>query len=271
MKSLIVIPARYASTRFPGKPLALINGVPMVECTANVARRVAENRTDVDLVVATDDRRIETLCRERGLPVVMTDPDLPSGSDRALAAADAVGGGHDVIVNLQGDAPLTPPAYITAVLARLNSDQAADIATPVVRLPWASLDRLRDNKKTTPFSGTTAIVAETGHARWFSKTIIPAIRKEDARRLEGPLSPVRQHVGLYAYRRAALERFTSLAPSTYEAIEGLEQLRALEAGLVIACVEVEPTNTSQSGIDTPEDLSRTQAELTALNMPKKMG
>lgn len=265
MKSLIVIPARYASTRFPGKPLALIGGVPMVECTANIARHVAEDRPNVDWVVATDDARIETVCRERGLHVVMTDPELASGSDRALAAADAVGGGHDVIVNLQGDAPLTPPAYVEAVLERLESDGDADIATPVVRLPWASLDRLRDNKKTTPFSGTTAIMSETGHARWFSKNIIPAVRKEDVRRTESDLSPVRQHVGLYAFRRSALERFTALPTSPYETIEGLEQLRALEAGMIIACVEVEPAKTSQSGIDTPEDLSRVEAELAILN------
>jgi len=236
----------------------------MVARTAEIARQVTENRPNVDFVVATDDTRIQSVCEDLNLPVVMTDPDLASGSDRALAAAKAVGGEHDVIVNLQGDAPLTPPDYVEAVLARLETDPIADIATPVVRLSWAHLDRLRMNKQTTPFSGTTAILSEAGHARWFSKTIIPAIRKEDKRRTDWALSPVRQHVGLYAYRRAALERFTQLPLSTYEEIEGLEQLRALEAGLVIACAEVAPTDTSQSGIDTPEDLARVEAELLAL-------
>lgn len=264
MKILIVIPARYASTRFPGKPLALIGGIPMVEHTARIAQSVADSRADVDWVIATDDTRIEALCHDRGLRVVMTDPDVPSGSDRALAAADAVGGGHDIIVNLQGDAPLTPPAYVQAIIATLQDDPVADIATPVVRLPWASLDRLRMNKTTTPFSGTTAIIGHSGHAHWFSKNIIPAIRKEDQLRRDGALSPVHQHVGLYAYRRAALEQFTALSPSSYEVIEGLEQLRALESGLVIACVSVAPANISQSGIDTPEDLARLEAELAAL-------
>lgn len=238
----------------------------MIAWTANVARRVAETRPEVDWVVATDDVRIEMACQALELPVVMTDPDLASGSDRALAAADALGGDHDVIVNLQGDAPLTPPDYINAVLSRLITDAAADIATPVVRLPWESLDRLRRNKDTTPFSGTTAIVADTGHALWFSKNIIPAVRKEADLRTNDLLSPVRQHVGLYAYRRAALEQFTRLPPSPYEEIEGLEQLRALEAGMTIACVEVAPAQTSQSGIDTPEDLARVEAELAALSV-----
>lgn len=264
MSALIVIPARYGSTRFPGKPLAEIGGVAMVERTANIARQVADTRDDVRLVIATDDARIEAFCHARDMPVVMTDPDLPSGSDRALAAAQLLGGDFDIIVNLQGDAPLTPPAYVVAVLARLEADPDADIATAVVRLSWEALDRLRENKTVTPFSGTTAIIRQNGHARWFSKTIIPAIRKEDARRTESDQSPVLQHVGLYAYRRAALERFTALPPSPYEQIEGLEQLRALEDGLIIACVEVAPAPTSQSGIDTPEDLARIEAELSAL-------
>lgn len=264
MAALIVIPARYGSTRFPGKPLAQIGGVAMIERTAQIAQTVAQTQPDVDLVVATDDARIENFCTDRSLPVVMTDSELPSGSDRALAAANIVGGNHDIIINLQGDAPLTPPAYIEAVLRRLESDPDADIATPVVRLSWTALDRLRENKQATPFSGTTAIVGANGYAHWFSKTIVPAIRKEGDRRESTNMSPVRQHVGLYAYRRAALERFTALPPSPYEQIEGLEQLRALEDGMTIACVEVGAAETSQSGIDTPEDLARIEAELKAL-------
>jgi 3-deoxy-manno-octulosonate cytidylyltransferase (CMP-KDO synthetase) len=264
MSALIVIPARYGSTRFPGKPLALIGGVPMVERTAEIAKTVARSRDQVDYIVATDDHRIETACRDRGLNVVLTDPDLASGSDRALAAARALGTEPDIIVNLQGDAPLTPPDYVDSVLQRLRKDERADIATPVVRLSWEALDRLRRNKIETPFSGTTAIVSPEGYAYWFSKTIVPAIRKEVSRRDQTATSPVLQHVGLYAYRRAALERFTTLPPSPYEHIEGLEQLRALEAGMSIACVEVEAAKTSQSGIDTPEDLARIEAELKAL-------
>ena len=218
-----------------------------------------------DYVVATDDRRIEAFCEARDLPCVMTDPDLPSGSDRARAAADRVAPDAEVIVNLQGDAPFTPPGYITACLDALARDPGADIATPVVALSWAALDALRAAKRTTPFSGTTAVVGENGRARWFSKAIIPAIRKEDARRAHGGPSPVLQHVGLYAFRREALRTFTALPESPYERVEGLEQLRALEGGLSIACARVEAHPMSQAGIDTPEDIARAEARLRALS------
>ncbi|GLQ23921.1 3-deoxy-manno-octulosonate cytidylyltransferase [Algimonas ampicilliniresistens] len=259
MKPLIVIPARYASTRFPGKPLAEIGGIAMLERTAMVAHKVG------DFVVATDDDRIEDFCRERDLPVVMTDPDLLSGSDRAKVAADLFDPSADLIVNLQGDAPFTPPAYVQACLDALTADPSADISTPVVALSWDALDELRDAKKATPFSGTCAIVGDDGRARWFSKNIIPAIRKESSMREENETSPVLQHVGLYAYRRAALARYVTLPPSPYEQLEGLEQLRALENGLTIACARVDSHPMSQAGIDTPEDLARAEARLASLS------
>lgn len=258
MTSLIVIPARYASTRFPGKPLANIGGVPMLLRTANIARAVGA------FVVATDDARIKNFCTTHDLPVVMTDPDLPSGSDRAKAAADLFAPDAEIIVNLQGDAPFTPPAYVQACLDALNRDAQADIATPVVALSWNALDELRDAKRTTPFSGTCAIIGDNGQARWFSKNIVPAIRKEAALRTEGDLSPVLQHVGLYAYRRDALARYVTLSPSLYETLEGLEQLRALENGMIIACARVDAHPMSQAGIDTPEDVARAEAKLKAL-------
>lgn len=258
MKPLIVIPARYASTRFPGKPLAEIGGVAMLERTARIAQQVGA------FVVATDDERIEQFCAARELPVVMTDPELPSGSDRAKVAADLFDPSADIIVNLQGDAPFTPPAYLTACLDALSKDKNADIATPVVTLSWDALDALRDAKQTTPFSGTCAIVGEDSRAIWFSKNIVPALRKQDKLRAEGDTSPVLQHVGLYAFRKEALDRYVTLPPSPYEQLEGLEQLRALEAGMIIACARVEPHALSQAGIDTPEDLARAEAKLKAL-------
>ena len=259
MKPLIVIPARYASTRFPGKPLAEIGGIAMLTRTAEIARQVG------DFVIATDDDRIEDFCCERDFPVVMTDPARPSGSDRAKVAADLFDLGADIIVNLQGDAPFTPPSYIQACLDALTKDRNADIATPVVPLSWEALDELRQAKKTTPFSGTCTIVGEDGRAHWFSKNIVPAIRKEAAMRQSGDLSPVLQHVGLYAYRREALNRYVTLPPSPYEQLEGLEQLRALENGLSITCARVDSHPMSQAGIDTPEDLARAEACLSSLS------
>ena len=262
-KPLIVIPARMASKRFPGKPLAEIAGVSMIRRTAKVAAKIFK----ADYVVATDHPDIAAHCKQHDLPVVMTDADLPSGSDRALAAANLVAPDADIIVNLQGDAPFTNPVHVDAIIERLSEDEV-DIATPAIQLTWEALDDLRKAKRTTPFSGTTVIETH-GRAVWFSKTIIPAIRKETVLREAGPLSPVLRHVGLYGFRRAALERFVSLPQSHYETLEGLEQLRALETGMYIAVVKVDPPRVSSPGIDTPEDLTRADALIAAHGDPFK--
>jgi 3-deoxy-manno-octulosonate cytidylyltransferase (CMP-KDO synthetase) len=242
------------STRFPGKPLAEIAGVSMLRRTA----RIAAQTEVADYVVATDHADIASHCDAHNIPVVMTDVELASGSDRTLAAAKVLGSQADNLINLQGDAPFTDPAHLRAVIDRLNTSDA-DIATPYVQLSWEALDDLRASKMTEPFSGTTLIVDPDENAVWFSKTIIPAIRKEDVLRQSSPLSPVRRHIGLYAYRRAALERYVTLPVSHYEALEGLEQLRALEAGLRIAAVAVAPPQIATPGIDTLADLARAES------------
>jgi len=252
-KPLIVIPARMASKRFPGKPLAKIAGISMLRRTAQIASKIKS----ADFVVATDHPSIIEHCDEFNLPVVMTDPDLPSGSDRALAAAEIFDPKADMIINLQGDAPFTDPRHVGAVISCLL-ENTVDIATPAIRLNWAALDELRDAKRTTPFSGTTVIEAD-GRAIWFSKNIIPAVRQEDKVKNTESFSPVLRHVGLYGFKRDALARFTRLPQSYYERLEGLEQLRALENGMSIAIVKVDPPQISSPGIDTPEDLHRAEA------------
>ncbi|GGX59027.1 3-deoxy-manno-octulosonate cytidylyltransferase [Litorimonas cladophorae] len=260
-KPLIVIPARMASKRFPGKPLAEIAGISMLRRTANVAANVAGS----EFVVATDHAEIAQHCDEHSLPVVMTAPDLPSGSDRALAASQAFRPEADIIINLQGDAPFSDPAHIAAVIDRLKDD-ALDIATPAIELSWAELDVLRATKVSTPFSGTT-VVEKDGRAFWFSKTIIPAMRKEAELRGATSVSPILRHVGLYGFKRAALERFNALPESHYETLEGLEQLRAIEAGMHVAIVRVSTPQISSPGIDTPEDLARAEALIQKLGDP----
>lgn len=260
-RPLIVIPARMASKRFPGKPLAEIAGVSMVRRTA----RIAANLPSADYVIATDHADIAAHCQAFDLPVVMTETDLASGSDRALAAAEIFKPDAEIILNLQGDAPFTDPAHLTAIIERLLVGDV-DIATPAIRLSWDALDGLREAKKTTPFSGTTVIEVE-GRAVWFSKTIVPAIRKEADLRKTDALSPVLRHIGLYGFRRAALQRFTNLPQSRYETLEGLEQLRALENGMSIAIVKVDPPQISSPGIDTPEDLKRAEALIAAHGDP----
>lgn len=252
-KTVIVIPARYASTRFPGKPLHPINGVSMLARTVRAAQQAAFG-TQAKVLVATDDQRIADHATEIGVESVMTDPDLPSGTDRcrqavAIAAPDAF-----FIVNLQGDAPFTPASHIAALID--NGNSGAHVVTPVIQLSWDALDALRENKKTTPFSGTTCIRGVDGRALWFSKNILPAIRSEAKMRQAGGLSPVFQHVGLYGYTRPALELIATLPQSRYEELEGLEQLRFLENGLSVHAVSVAPSDLPSAGIDTPEDAER---------------
>lgn len=266
--SAIIVPARYASTRFPGKPLAMLGGQTMVERTYRNAQKAAAELKNCVALVATDDGRIATHCAEVGMQYVMTDPDLPSGSDRALAAAESYEKSSaqsiDIIVNLQGDAPFTPAQHVTAVLDLLNSETGFDVATPYIQLDWDALDQMRRDKVETPFSGTSVVSDKNGKALWFSKNILPAIRKEELLKETAPLSPVCRHIGLYAYRKSALEKFVSLPQGHWEKLEGLEQLRCLENGLSIGCVKVEPSEIAISGIDTPEDLRRAEAILAHL-------
>ncbi len=205
-------------------------------------------------MVATDDTRILEHCRDAGIPVVMTDPSLPSGSDRALAAVKGLGAKPEFIVNLQGDAPFTPAAHVVAVVRALETS-GTDAATPCIRLSWAALDRLRAHKIETPFSGTTLVTDPAGRAMWFSKIILPAMRKEAELRKLNPLSPVLQHIGLYGFRLDALQRYCGMPESRYERLEGLEQLRLIENGLTIQAVEVQPGRIAMPGIDTAEDIA----------------
>ena len=265
MKTVIVIPARYASTRFPGKPLHPINGVSMLARTVRAAQQ-AGAKTGAQVLVATDDDRIAAHAKEIGVKAVMTDPDLPSGTDRCRAAAALAAPDADFIVNLQGDAPFTPPAHVAALI---DNAKEGDVVTPVIPLSWAALDALREHKKTTPFSGTTCIRAPDGRALWFSKIILPAMRNEAKLRAAGDPSPVLQHVGLYGYSRAALERIASLKLSRYEELEGLEQLRFIENGLKVFAVPVEASSLPSAGIDTPEDAERATRVLQEAGDPYK--
>lgn len=262
MKAAIVIPARYGSTRFPGKPLALIGGRSMLSRVVDIASAAAAAHPGTDVMVATEDKRIADHCAQIGVACVMTPDDCPTGSDRVLAAANLSGKKYDVLFSLQGDAPFTPPAAVGAMLAAFAANPRHEVVTPVVRLRWPELDALREAKKTTPFSGTTAVIDGAGRALWFSKTILPAIRGEDKLHAAGDFSPVHQHLGLYAYRADILEKFVSLPQGHYERLEGLEQLRLLENGIAIHTVTVAvDSGLAQAGIDSPEDVARAEALL----------
>lgn len=257
MNLLVVIPARAASSRLPMKPLRLIAGVSLLHRTIALARLALANNT-ATLVVATDDAQIADHAAAVGCPAVMTDPAIASGSGRALAAARLQRNTPDIVVNLQGDSPFQPMGALSAIVAALAAGDA-DVATPVVRLDWAGLDALRAHKLHAPFSGTTCVRHPNGRALWFSKAILPAIRDEVSLRRAGAPCPVWRHIGLYAYRLAALEAFEASPPTELERLEGLEQLRLLELGLTIEAVETMPAKFDISGIDTEADITRAEA------------
>ena len=233
---IVVIPARLAATRLPNKPLADIHGEPMI---VHVWRRsVAAGLGPV--VVACGDRPIAEAIEAAGGTAVLTDPDLPSGSDRIAQALRSVDpdGRHDIVVNVQGDLPTLDPALPRAAMALLD-DPAVDIGTLAAVI-------VREEEKTNP-AIVKAIVereegARTGQAFYFTRTTAPSG--------EGPLL---HHIGLYAYRRSALERYVTLPPSALERREKLEQLRALTAGMRI---DVAIVDTVPLGVDTQEELER---------------
>ncbi len=267
MNITIVIPARYGSTRFPGKPLAKIGDKTMLSRVVEIAGEAAQKFRDVSVLVTTEDQGIAAHAAEIDVPCIMTPAECPTGSDRVLAALRKLDEKPDFVLNLQGDAPFTPPEALHALIDEFQDDPALEVVTPVYQLSWKELDRLREAKKTTPFSGTTAIVNEQSEALWFSKNIIPAIRKEEELREEAALSPVHQHLGLYGFRSDVLEKFCALPQGMYEQLEGLEQLRMLENGIKIRAVKIELAGKRSilSGIDTPEDLERAERLLETAN------
>ena len=233
MKTAIIIPARYASTRLPGKPLIMISGQTLLERVVRLSQNAAKGLNNVSVVVATDDDRITQHCKEIGVAALMTPPELPSGTDRVAEAVRQMNDKPDFILNMQGDAPLTPPDFLRAMIEAFITSPC-DAVTPVTQLTWQQLDKLRQNKLTTPFSGTTAAFDEkTGHAFWFSKNIIPAIRKEDDLRIKSKKSPIFRHIGLYGYSLNMLEKYIDLPEGKFEKLEGLVQLRLLENGYTI--------------------------------------
>ena len=239
--ALILIPARMAATRLPGKPLADIGGEPMI---VHVLRR-AQAAEIGPVVVATDSAEIASIVDKAGGTAVMTRPDHASGSDRIFEALGKVDSQHraEIVVNLQGDLPTIEAGVIRAALTPLT-DAAVDIATLAAEITVAEE---RGNPNIVKVVGTPVGPSRL-RALYFTRATAPAG--------EGPLY---HHIGLYAYRRAALERFVKLPPSPLERRERLEQLRALEAGMRI---DVAIVDTVPLGVDTPEDLEKARAMVT---------
>lgn len=264
-EDLIVIPARFGSSRLPGKPLLAIAGRTLLERVIAIAREAAQQAGYCTVVVATDDSRIADHAAALGADTAMTAPELDSGTLRAHAAALLTAPRPRNVINLQGDAPFIPVSVVVKLIEALRTS-GMDAATPVFQLDWDRLDRLRAHKLAAPFSGTTCARAADGRALWFSKAVLPALRNEPALR-QAPMSPVWQHLGLYAYSFDALDWFAHSAPGTYEKLESLEQLRFLEHGRTMITVPVEVPPQVLSGIDTAEDLTMAEAAIAKYGDP----
>ena len=256
MSVLIVIPARYASSRYLGKPLVALRGADGQSRTLIERSWLAANKVDgVDrVVVATDDDRIRTAAEAFGAEVVMTSSDCQNGTERCAEALANAGLDADLIVNLQGDAPLTPHWFVEDLIAAMKQDEAAQMATPVLRLDRLTYGHFTTDRREGRVGGTTAIFDKNNHALYFSKEVVPFMDLE-----KWPADaelPVFHHVGVYAYRPTALSAYMSWPEGTLERIEGLEQLRFLENGETVKCVEVEGRGRVFWELNNPEDVAR---------------
>ncbi|MFK7874541.1 MAG: 3-deoxy-manno-octulosonate cytidylyltransferase [Paracoccaceae bacterium] len=254
MSVLIVIPARYASTRYPGKPLVNLQGASGVKKSLiERSWQAAKSVPGIDrVVVATDDTRIETAVRAFGGDVVMTSDTWLNGTERC-AEVSQICPGYEIIVNLQGDAPLTPPWFVEDLVQALRTEPTADVATPVLRCNGAALNGFLQDRKAGRVGGTTAVFDTTGQALYFSKEVIPFTSKHYA---DADDTPVFHHVGVYAYRPKALREYPTWPAGRLETLEGLEQLRFMEHGKCVQCVDVQARDRQFWELNNPEDVVR---------------
>ncbi|MDE2405073.1 MAG: 3-deoxy-manno-octulosonate cytidylyltransferase [Sphingomonadales bacterium] len=257
----IVIPARFASARFPGKPLALLAGAtgearPLIRRAWEAAMAVPGT---AGVWVATDDPRIAEAVRGFGGAVVMTSASCRNGTERCADALAALPADLDIVVNLQGDAPLTPSFIVTDLVAALAADRGAAMATAGLRCSASTYDHLVADQSQGRVGGTTVVVNRLGHALYFSKRVIPYVPVGLANGHEA----VRLHLGLYAYRPAALRAYAAAPPSPLEDLEGLEQLRFLEGEAPVRVVSFDPVGWDCIELNNPEDVPAIEAVLRA--------
>lgn len=259
MSVVILIPARYASSRYPGKPLAPLRASdgttkPLIQRTWETAAGVAGADA---IYVATDDDRIAQAAHDFGAKVVMTALDARNGTERCADALARLGIAADIVVNLQGDAPLTPGWFVEDLIAGLQSQPDFAVATPVLRCDETAIAHFREDRRNGRVGATTAVFGADGRALYFSKEVVPFTEGVPPERA----APVFHHVGVYAYRPQALERYIGLPEGPLEKSEGLEQLRFLENGMDVLCVEVEAKGRVFWELNNPEDVARIEAVL----------
>ncbi|RAH97728.1 3-deoxy-manno-octulosonate cytidylyltransferase [Acuticoccus sediminis] len=259
MGTVIIIPARFPSQRFPGKPLQPLRGATgvaktLLQRTHDVALRVP----GIDAVyIATDDERIAEHADTFGAKVLMTSDQCRNGTERCEDSLDKLPSEPDLVVNLQGDAPLTPAHFVTELIDGIGD---AAVATPALLCDDETLSRFRQDRAAGRVGGTTAVMTRAGRALYFSKEVIPYVADDK------PAPPVYHHVGLYAYRPAALRQYVGFEPGPLETHEGLEQLRFLENGIDVQCVTVESRQSMFWEVNNPEDVPRVEAALAKLGI-----
>ncbi|MDX1744037.1 MAG: manno-octulosonate cytidylyltransferase [Ruegeria sp.] len=265
MSVLIAIPARYASTRYPGKPLVPLTGANGTAMTLiERSWRAACSVPGVDkVVVATDDDRIREVAEGFGAEVVMTSESCQNGTERCAETHDALGKGYDIVVNLQGDAPLTPHWFVEDLIAGLHAAPQAEVATPVLRCDGDALNSLLNDRKHGRVGGTTAVFAADHSAMYFSKEVVPYTAETYG---GADATPVFHHVGVYAYRPDALAAYPTWPVGPLEKLEGLEQLRFMENGRKVLCVEVEAKGRQFWELNNPQDVPKLEEMMAAMGV-----
>ena len=255
MKTVIIIPARYGSTRYPGKPLVPLRTRKGKKSLIQLSWEAANKVSGIsEIYVATDDKRIEEHAVAFGANVIRTSSKCKNGTERCAEAVSNARLEAEIIVNFQGDAPLTPSWFVEEIIASLKADKSTDMATPVLRLDRKSYNLFFEDRKSDRVGGTTVVFDKDMYALYFSKELIPFFEISKIEQ-DKPI-PCYHHVGVYAYRKNILREYLSWPESNLEKLEGLEQLRFLSENKKVKCVEVSSRGNVFWELNNPEDVQR---------------
>ena len=255
MKAVIIIPARYGSTRYPGKPLVPLRTREGKKSLIQLSWEAANKVSGIsEIYVATDDKRIEEHAVAFGAKVIQTSSKCKNGTERCAEAVNNARLEAEIIVNFQGDAPLTPSWFVEEIIAGLKADKSTDMATPVLRLDRKSYNLFFEDRKSDRVGGTTVVFDKDMYALYFSKELIPFFEISKIEQ-DKPI-PCYHHVGVYAYRKNILREYLSWPESNLEKLEGLEQLRFLSENKKVKCVEVSSRGNVFWELNNPEDVQR---------------
>jgi len=255
MKAVIIIPARYGSTRYPGKPLVPLRTREGKKSLIQLSWEAANKVSGIsEIYVATDDKRIEEHAIAFGAKVIRTSSKCRNGTERCAEAVSNARLEAEIIVNFQGDAPLTPSWFVEEIIASLKVDKNTDMATPVLRLDRKSYNLFFEDRKSDRVGGTTVVFDKDMYALYFSKELIPFFEISKIEQ-DKPI-PCYHHVGVYAYRKNILREYLSWPESNLEKLEGLEQLRFLSENKKVKCIEVSSRGNIFWELNNPEDVQR---------------